>query len=398
MGVARTRKPGYHPDGDGLYLQVAPGGGKSWVFRYKIATRPREMGLGSLSAFTLAEARERAKEARKLLADRVDPIEYRKTALAAAAAANQRASTALTFEQAAEQYIRAFEGGWKNPKHIDQWRNTIATHATPIMGSVPIAEIDDALVLRVLEPIWRTTTETATRLRGRLEKILDWAKANKMRTGDNPAKWVGHLDKLLPDPSDIAPVVNHPSMPHTEIGAFMKELRALPGVSALALEFIILTASRTSEVLGAKWSEIDTSAAVWTVPAERMKAKKEHRVPLSKDALAVLKKAKALGGEYVFPGRKPNTPQSNMSCLALLRRIGRTDIVVHGFRSTFRVWAAERTDYPSEIAEAALAHTINDQTIAAYLRTSFFDRRRSLMQEWASYCARVPAPRKKASK
>ena len=391
IGVARLKKPGYHNDGEGLYLQVSPGGAKSWIFRFKIDKRPREMGLGSLKAFSLAEARRRAKDARQLLADGLDPIARRAEVSESAAAASVKAANALTFCKAADQYIEAHEASWKNAKHAYQWRQTLDTYAKPVIGNLPIAAVDTDLVLQVLRPIWATKTETATRLRGRMEKVLDWAKALKHRTGDNPAAWRGNLDKLLANPNKIAPVVNHPALPYTEIGAFMAELRARPGISALATEFIILTAVRTGEALGARWSEIDTDGRVWTVPAQRTKMNKEHRVPLSDAAVKCLKKARTLDpdSEYVFPGRAPGTQQSNMACLALLRRMGRTDIVTHGFRSTFRDWAAEQTSYPRDVAKMALAHAIADSTEAAYRRGDLLEKRRALMADWARHCGRV---------
>lgn len=394
MGVTRMKKPGYHNDGEGLYLQVSPSGSKSWVFRYKINKRPREMGLGSLKAFSLAEARTRAKNARQLLADGLDPIERRTEVSEAAAAATRKAANALTFGKAADDYIEAHESSWKNAKHSYQWRQTLDTYAKPVIGHLPVAAVDTDLVLQVLRPIWSTKTETATRLRGRMEKVLDWAKALKHRTGDNPAAWRGNLDKLLPNPNKIAPVVNHPALPYGEMSAFMTELRALPGISPLATEFIILSAVRTGEALGALWSEIDMEGRVWIVPAARMKMGKEHRVPLSNAAVACLKRVKALAGEsdFVFPGRKPNTQQSNMSCLALLRRMGRTDIVVHGFRSTFRDWAAEQTAYPRDVAEMALAHAIGDKVEAAYRRGDLFEKRIHLMADWATFCGKVAKP------
>ena len=395
VGVTRQKKPGYHGDGAGLYLQVSPTGTKSWIFRYKLAGRPREMGLGAFNTFSLAEARQRAKEARQLLADGIDPIEHRTAVQSASAQASRAVSRVLTFGQAADRYIEAHESSWKNAKHAYQWRQTLDTYAKPVIGALPVTAIDTDLVLRVLEPIWATKTETATRLRGRMEKVLDWAKALKYRTGDNPAAWRGNLDKLLANPNKVAPVVNHPALAYAEIGAFMAELRALPGLSPLATEFIILTATRTSEALGARWSEFDLDAGVWTVPAARMKMGKEHRVPLSTAALEVLSKAMAFGGaEFVFPGRKPGTQQSNMSCLALLRRMGRTDIVVHGFRSTFRDWAAEQTSYPREVAEMALAHAIGDKVEAAYRRGDLFEKRTSLMADWAMHCGAVQTPAK----
>jgi integrase len=395
VGVARLKKPGYHSDGAGLYLQVSDAGTKSWIFRYKLAGRPREMGLGALHTFGLAEARQRAKEARQLLADGIDPIERRTAVQAAAADVSRAASNVLTFGQAADRYFDAHEARWKNAKSRYQWRQTINTFAKPVIGKLPIAAVDTEAVLQVLEPIWAAKTETATKLRGRIEEVLDWAKTLKYRTGDNPAAWRGNLVHLLAPPRKIRPVVNHPALPYPEIGAFMAELRALQGLSPLLLEFIILTATRTGEALGARWSEFDLEAGLWTVPAIRMKQGKEHRVPLSSAALEVLSKAMAFGGsEFVFPGRKPGTSQSNMSCLALLRRMGRNDIVVHGFRSTFRDWAAEQTSYPRDVAEMALAHAIGDKVEAAYRRGDLFEKRAALMSDWALYCNQVQQPAK----
>lgn len=388
--VQRLKKAGYHSDGAGLYLQVSEARTKSWIFRYKLNGRAREMGLGSLNAFGLAEARERAAAQRKLLADGIDPIDardaLRRTAVSAAA-------RILTFDQAAAAYIEAKEPEWKNAKHGDQWRNTIATYVTPRFGHLNVNDIDTAMVLSVLKPIWLEKTETAVRLRGRIEKILDWATPEYRAEGPNPARWVGHLDKKLADPNKIAPVENHASLPYAQVGQFMRDLRALQGASPLAAEFIILTAVRTNEALLAKWSEIDTDAALWVVPAERMKGSKnstrEHRVPLSRQALKVLEKARALGGDYVFPGRKPGAALSNMSCLAVLKRMGRSDITIHGFRSTFRTWAAETTAFPRDVAEMALAHTIENKVEAAYQRGDLFEKRAKLMQAWADYCGRV---------
>ena len=404
LTVAKLKEPGYYSDGAGLYLQVAPGLSKSWVYRYKLAGRSREMGLGSFSTFSLAEARQRAKAARQLLADGIDPIERRTAVQEAAATATRSVARVPTFGQAADRYIESHESGWKNAKHSYQWRQSLDTFAKPTLGALPVNAIDTDLVLKVLAPIWSTKTETATRLRGRIEKILDWAKALKYRTGDNPAAWRGNLDKLLPNPSKIAPVVNHPALPYSELGAFMAMLRAMPGLSPLALEFIILTATRTGEALGARWSEFDLDAGVWTVPAIRMKMGKEHRVPLSAEALEVLSKtlafgksggaAEPAGTDFVFPGRNPEQQQSNMSCLALLRRIGRNDIVVHGFRSTFRDWCSETTNYPREVAEMALAHAIGDKVEAAYRRGDLFEKRTSLMADWATYCSTVQQPAK----
>lgn len=391
LDVQRKSKPGYHFDGAGLYLQVSKSLTKSWIFRFRLHGKVREMGLGSVNTFGLAEARERAAAQRKLLADGVDPIEardaLRRTKIAAAA-------RVLTFDQAAAAYIEAKEPEWKNAKHGDQWRNTIATYASPKFGRVNINDIDTAMVLAVLKPIWLEKTETAVRLRGRIEKILDWATPEYRADGPNPARWKGHLDKKLADPNKVAPVENHASLAYREIGAFMHELRAMHGASPLAAEFIILTAVRTNEALLARWNEVDFDAAVWTVPAARLKGAKhstrEHRVPLSRQALKVLEKARSLGGsEYIFPGRKPDAALSNMSCLAVLKRMGRSDLTIHGFRSTFRTWCSEQTGYPRDVAEMALAHTIADKVEAAYQRGDLFDKRAKLMQAWADYCGRV---------
>lgn len=390
LQVQRLKRPGYYADGAGLYLQVSPALTKSWIFRFKLNGRPREMGLGPLSAFSLAEARERAAAQRKLLADGIDPIEtrnaQRRTAIAEAA-------RTLTFDQAAAAYIEAKEHEWKNAKHGDQWRNTLATYASPKLGKLGVGEVDTPAVLAVLKPIWLTKTETAVRLRGRIEKILDWATPEYRPEGPNPARWVGHLDKKLADPNKIAPVENHASLPYAEVGAFMREIRKMQGSAPLAAEFIILTSVRTNEALLAKWDEFDTEAALWTIPAARMKGAKhstrEHRVPLSRQALKVLEKARALGGDYVFPGRKPGSALSNMSCLAVLKRMGRSDLTIHGFRSTFRTWAAESTAFPREVVEMALAHTIANKVEAAYQRGDLFAKRAKLMQAWADYCGRV---------
>lgn len=390
--VASINAPGYHADGLGLYLQVSGSGTKSWVLRYKINGRAREMGLGPLSAFTLAEARERAAQQRKLIADKIDPIDARREQRAADRVA---AARTMTFAEAAKQYIAAHEAGWRNAKHADQWRNTIATYAEPILGKLPVAEIDTGLVLSAIEPIWRTKTETASRVRGRIAAILDWAKVHNYRTGDNPARWRGHLDKLLAKPRNVARPQHHPALPYAEIGKFMADLRKAPGVAALAVEFIILTAARTSEALRARWSEIDLDAKRWVVPADRMKAGREHRVPLSEPALEVLQKARALPGAdlsptgWVFPGAQAGAPLSNMAGLALLRRLKRGELTVHGFRTTFRDWIREETHFPRDVAETAIAHAIKDDTEAAYLRGDLFDKRVGLMAAWGAYCGKT---------
>jgi integrase len=385
LTVAKCTKPGYYPDGGRLYLAVKASGAKSWIFRYRFGGREREMGLGSVSVFTLAEARERTKEVAKLLADGLDPMAERDRGRAEAklAAANQ-----LTFDAAAEQYIKSHRAGWKNAKHADQWINTLATYASPVIGSMPVAGVKTEHVMRVLEPIWRDKTETATRLRGRIESILAWCTVQGFRAGDNPAAWRGHLDQLLPKPSAVAKVGNHAALDWRELPAFMPQLRAMPGAGAMLVELCILTACRTSEALLASWSEFDLDAKLWVIPAERMKAKKEHRIPLSDAAMALLSRLRGQhDGDLLFPGRAKK-PLSNMVGLQLLKRMGRADLTVHGFRSTFRDWAGEATAHPREVIEHALAHLLKDKAEAAYARGDLLAKRRALMADWGAYCDR----------
>lgn len=383
----RTLGPGYHGDGGGLWLQVSPAGTRSWIFRFTLNGRAREMGLGAEHTISLADAREKAREQRKQVLEGVDPIEARdatrRTAISAAA-------RSVTFKAEAEAYIEAMRPEWKNAKHGEQWTNTLTTYAYPHIGDLLVSEIDTALVMKCLEPIWTTKTETASRVRGRIESVLDRATALKHRTGDNPARWRGHLDNLLAKPSRVAKTEHHAALPYAQIGEFMKLLRAEEGISPRALEFTILTATRTGESIGARWKEIDKDAGIWTIPAARMKAKKPHRVPLSKAALKLLKGQEGLDPDHVFPGLKEHKPLSNMAMLTLLqKRMGRPDLTVHGFRSTFRDWAAELSAFPNEVVEMALAHTIEDPTEAAYRRGDLFEKRARLMEAWATYCGRV---------
>jgi integrase len=383
--VTAKTKPGLYADGMGLYLQVAKGGAKSWIFRYMLAGRPRKMGLGSINTVSLKLARERAGEARLKLLDADDPIEKRKAERLEKLAAS---ATVLTFKEAAEAYIKAHRAGWKNIKHAGQWKATLEAYAYPEFGSFAVSRVDTALVLKALEAIWTTKPETATRVRGRIESILDWATARGYRHGENPARWRGHLDKLLPARSKVAKVKHHAALPYSEIGAFAADVRAMEGVSPKALEFAILTATRTGEVVGARWSEIDTENALWTIPGDRMKAGKEHRVPLSDRALEILKGLpREKGNDTVFIGDKPGKPLSNMALLMTLPGMERADLTTHGFRSTFRDWAAEQTAYPNELLEMALAHTVSDKTEAAYRRGDMMQKRRRLMDDWAAYCA-----------
>ena len=387
LKVAKVKRPGMYADGAGLYLQVTGDGdkrvAKSWIFRYQLRSRAREMGLGSFATFGLAEARIKATECRRLTYDGLDPIDARR---AERARIELETAKALTFKACAEQFIAAHSAGWRNAKHAAQWTATLKTYAEPVIGSLPVHRIDTALVMKILEPLWSKKPETAGRLRGRIESVLDWATVRGYRTGDNPARWRGHLDKLLPARAKVRRVKHHAALPYDHLPDFMAALRAQEGISARALEFLILTAARTGEVIGAKSEEI--RGKVWTVPAGRMKGAKEHRVPLSEPSLAIVEKMrKEHPGVFVFPGGKHAKPLSNMAMLALLERMGRADVTAHGFRSTFRDWAAERTSYASEVVEMALAHAIDNKVEAAYRRGDLFEKRSSLMAEWARFCA-----------
>jgi integrase len=385
--VQSTRKPGYYGDGGGLYLRVAPGGAKGWIFRYGGRGRRRDMGLGGYPSIGLAKAREIAGDCRGMIAAGLDPIAARNEKRAAAAV---EAAKAMTFDDCATAYITSHEAAWQNPKHRQQWKNTLSTYVSPVLGKLPVSAVDTGLVLKVLEPIWARKPETASRVRGRMEAVLDWAKVRGYRDGENPARWRGHLDHLLPAKSKVRKVEHHAALPYAQVGAFVASLREQPGISAHALEFLILTAARTGETLGATWDEVDIGAKLWTIPAGRMKAGKEHRVPLSDAALAVLKEVDEIRhSDYVFPGGRDRRPLSEMSLLMLLRRMNHGDITAHGFRSTFRDWAAERTTFAREVAEMALAHAIPDAVEAAYRRGDLFEKRRKLMDAWAAYCAKI---------
>lgn len=392
LAVAKKRNPGLYPDGGGLYLQVADGGARSWIYRYMLKGKARWMGLGSLYTVGLAEARNLAIECRKRCSEGVDPIAARK---AARALAKVEPVKTMTFAACAEAFIEANKSGWRNAKHADQWVNTLKTYAYPEFGSLPVQSVETELVMKVLEPIWTNKTETANRVRSRVESILDWAKTKKYRQGENPARWRGHIENLLPPPSKVRKVEHHRALPYDKVRSFVRTLRREEGTAAVAFEFLILTAARTSEVVGARWAEVDLKKELWTIPANRIKAGREHRVPLSVPALAILGKMKAVpvmddedkdAREFVFPGGKKGKPLSNMALLALLKRMKRTDLTAHGFRSTFRDWAAEQTNYPREVAEMALAHAVSDKVEATYLRTDLFEKRRALMAEWAVYC------------
>jgi integrase len=396
IGVQRAKGPAVLHDGAGLYLRVAPSGAKAWVFRYQLGGKRRDMGIGSYPTISLADARQRAAEHRRQRHDGIDPLDARKTRRQAQLVA---AARGRTFRECAVEYMASHRAGWRSAKHIDQWESTLERFAYPVIGDLPVAALDTGLVMQVLEPIWSTKLETASRIRGRIEAVLDAATARGYRGGPNPAQWKGNLVHLLPAPAKVRRTTHHASLPIDEVPGFMAELRGREGVSARALEFAILTAARTNEVIGARWAEIDLAAKTWTVPAARMKAAKEHRVPLCDAALRVLDVVRPLAlvhigkpaaNSQVFPGQRLALPMDSSVLLKLLERMGRGDITTHGFRSSFRDWAAERTAFPREVVEMALAHAIESRVEAAYRRGDLFEKRRRLMAAWARFCGDTP--------
>jgi integrase len=377
--VATVTEAGYYADGGGLYLQLTATGSKSWIFRFTRHGRTRDMGLGPLHTVSLAEARVAATTARKALLDGIDPLDARRAALAAKAGIP-------TFSEAATEYIAEQRKGWTNPKHADQWTNTLETYAMPTIGQKPVDAIDTTDLLAILRPIWETKTETATRVRQRIEAVLDAQYAQRHWDKQNPARWRGHLSKLLPKPSKVREVKHFPALPYKDLPAFMVKLRADNYTAARALEFLILTAARTNMVSKANWPEVD--GALWTVPKERMKGKIEHAVPLSPTAVALLEALPRIkGSQAIFRGdRGLKAHMSNAAMDALLERMGHAHVTVHGFRSTFKDWATEQTDFPNEVSESALAHVVKDKTEAAYRRGALLKKRRQLMEAWAAYC------------
>ena len=390
LEVSALKAPGFHNVGGvaGLYLQVFESSARSWILRIKVGAKRRDMGLGGFPDVSLAQAREKAKEKRDVVSEGGDPIEKRRAARSAQMAAQ---AAAVSFKFCALAYIDTHEAGWRNAKHGQQWRNTLETYAYPVMGDVLVRDVALPQVMKVLEPIWKTKTETASRVRGRIESVLDWATSRGYRDGLNPARWKGHLDALLPEPGKVSRTVHHAALSLGEMGDFMQALRLREGMGARALEFSILTAARSGETRGATWAEIDESAALWIIPGTRMKSGAEHRVPLSEAAVALLKSIPRMAGTDLIFYAPRGGMLSDMSLTAVTRRMDAA-CVPHGFRSTFRDWCAERTNYPRDLAEMALAHTIGDKVEAAYRRGDMLEKRRRMMAEWAAFCAR-PEPK-----
>lgn len=396
--VERVTVPGNYADGGGLYLQVQErrdgSTARSWVVRYRSqAGRMREMGLGALDLVPLADARAKALDARRTAANGADPIEERK-ALREKARSND--VPVMTFEQCAKIYIDAHKGAWKSAGHTAQWSATLKQYAYPIFGAKPVREIDQAGVFKVLDPIWSTKTETASRLRGRIEAILDWAKVRGYREGENPARWKGHMAKALPARNKIKPIKHYSALPYKELPGFMAKLLAIESIGAKAFAFCILNVTRTSETLKAERSEFNVDERTWIIPPHRMKAHKEHRIPLSDASMTLFKAVSQLSDssfKYLFEStKKAGQPLSNMTFLTMLERMKREDLTAHGFRSTFRDWAAETTAYPREVAELALAHAIGDKVEAAYRRGDLLEKRRALMNEWAVFALSATPP------
>jgi integrase len=389
LSLTRAKTPGYIHDGGGLYLQVAPAGSKSWIFRFSLGGKRREMGLGPYPGVSLAAARQLASGAHSLVRAGKDPIAARD---AERARKRLEEARAITFDQAAEQFIAANEPGWRNDKHRGQWRTSLAAFASPIIGKMSVADVGVTEVMRVLEPLWREKTETGSRVRGRIERVLDWAKVRGYRTGENPAQWRGHLDNLLPARRKVQKVKHHAAVAIDDLPAVYARLAQLDSMTALALRFAILTAARAGEVTGARWSEFDIEAKVWTVPSDRIKAGRTHRVPLSQDAIEILAWVRTMAtAALVFPGWVAGRPLSLTSMLKVLKLAGGGDATVHGFRSTFRDWASEHTNYPRDVAEMALAHSIGDRVEAAYRRGDLFERRKLMMEDWATFVRTIPS-------
>jgi integrase len=382
----RRLPAGMHGDGSGLWLQVTRSGVRSWIFRFTLFGRAREAGLGSLKTVSLEEAREAALQCRKLLRDGRDPIEERRSRIAAARAAAARRDP--TFRECAEEFVAAHKTEWTSAVHARQWRNTLETYVFPVIGDLDVSDVDTRMVMRVLEPHWATKRETMSRVRGRIEAVLGWATTRQYREGENPARWRGHLANLLANGAKRAPIEHFRALPYTDLPAFMARLRAVEGILASSLEFLILTVARRDEVRLAQWAEIDLAGRIWMVPAARMKLGREHRVPLSGHAVEILQSLPR-HSPYIFPNRSSAFAPNMM--WGLLRGKMSVQVTVHGFRSTFADWAAEQTDFSREVREMALAHAVGDRVEAAYRRGDLFEKRRQLAEEWARYCASGPA-------
>jgi len=396
LKVSGIKEVGTHSIGENLYLQVSASGSRSWLFRFMLNGKSRVMGLGSCSSISLAKARGLATDARTLVSSNIDPIEAKRIERSKE---ELEAAKTKTFQQCAEAYIEANKAGWRNAKHISQWTNTLTTYAYPVFGNIAVQNIDTDLVIKVLLPIWSTKTETATRVRGRIENILDWAKVMGLRVGENPALWRGHLQKLLPPPNKVHKVKHHDALPYNLVAEFMAGLSKVDCMSARALELTVLTASRTSEVIEARWQEFDLKQKVWVVPANRIKMGKEHRIPLSPAALAILNPLNEhRSSDFLFAGVNPEKTMSNMAMLELLKGMKKENwphFTVHGFRSTFRDWAEEQTHFSRSVIEMSLSHAIGDKVEAAYRRGDLFEKRKLLMESWERYCT---APIVKGSK
>lgn len=409
LAVDRIKKVGWHSVGEGLWLQVKASGSRSWLFRYMLQGKPHGMGLGQYPVVSLAKAREEAAKCKALLVEGEDPIAARDSGREQE---RLEAARKQTFKQCAEAFIESHKSGWRNPKSESQWKASLEVYVYPLLGDLPVQDIDTTLVLKVLEQkksnfkgvrFWNARPETASRIRNRVENVLDWAAARDFRRGENPARWRGHLENLLPKRAKLVQVTHHAALQYEQIGDFLRKLRKLDGIGVDAFELLILTASRTSEILGANWGEFDLEKRLWVIPAGRIKAGREHRVPLSGRAVEILRGLKTTAADngqqrgvdgFVFAGRLGAKPLSKMGLLSLLKRMGcRGDVTVHGFRSTFRDWCAEQTAFPREVAEAALAHSSGDKVEQAYMRSDLFEKRRRLMDAWAEYCLK-PTPKK----
>jgi integrase len=388
LEVGRLKKPGTHAVGGvaGLLLQITSSGARSWILRVMVGGKRREIGLGAFPDVTLAQAREKARETRQAIEDGRDPVVERAAARRALIAAR---GLEITFDDAARKFIESKSSEWSNSKHATQWESTLAKYVSPVVGDLHVRDVELGHITKILEPIWKTRTETASRLRGRIESVLAWATVHGYREGENPARWRGHLDKILAKPGKVAQTKHHAALPYAEIPAFMSALREREGIAARALEVLILTATRSGEIRAAKWPEFDLDKKLWIIPAGRMKAKKEHWVPLSDQTVEVLRGLVRLeNNDLVFPAPRGGV-LSDMTLAAVLKRMGRNDVTAHGFRSTFRDWAGETTAYPREVIEHALAHRLKDKAEAAYARGTLFDKRRGLMDDWAKHCQTV---------